>query len=365
MARRVVTPSETMSERIERVLFSALDAMTFDEIIDVRAPEEYGIDHITGAINLPVLQDEERVRVGTLHHQQGPFDARKVGAGLVAANISMHLEKHFFEKPKGYRPVIYCWRGGQRSRSLATVLCEVGWRPIVLEGGYKNYRSHVIEAIETMAPQFRWHVLNGYTGSGKTLILKALMARGAQVLDLEGLANHKGSLFGGDLECPQPLQKRFETLIHDQLRSFSPDRLIFVEAESPKIGHANIPAALWHAIRNGPVTEILSPVEARAHYLYGDYDSWIMDSDRILATIERLRPFHSAAQIDQWKRQCQDAAWEPLIHGLLTEHYDKRYGSAGTGHYGMPEKTYPLANQSESAIAACSDWLMKNVDEVD
>ncbi len=362
MPRPVVRPM-VMTERIERVTFEALGPMSLDEIIDVRAPEEYAIDHITGALNLPVLQDEERVRVGTLHRQLGPFDARKTGAGLVSANISRHFETHFHAKEKSYRPVIYCWRGGQRSRSLATVLGEVGWRPVVLEGGYKAYRRHVIETIGT-APSFRWVVLNGLTGAGKTLVLRAIAARGGQVLDLEGLANHKGSLFGGDLENPQPSQKRFESRIRDVMVTFERERVVFVEAESPKIGHVNIPAPLWHTMRDAPVTEIDASVEARAAYLCGDYASWIGDPERILETLQRLAPFHGAARIEQWTALCREQRWRPLIESLLTEHYDKRYGAAGSGHYHAPQRTYALESHDDAVIGACAEWLLASSEDI-
>ena len=359
MARLVVTPM-VMNERIELLTMAAVNELAFDEIIDVRAPEEYAVDHVTGAINLPVLDNDERVRVGTLHQQVSAFEAKKVGASLVSSNIARHLKEHFAKYGKSYRPLIYCFRGGQRSRSLATVLCEVGWRPAILEGGYKAYRAHVMEGLGVSA-KMRWRVLNGLTGSGKTLVLHALAERGAQVLDLEGLANHKGSLFGGDLENPQPSQKHFETLIHDQLKAFDPERTVFVEAESPKIGHLNIPGPLWTSLRPAPVIEVNSPVEARAQYLYGDYASWRGDSERILGTIERLRPFQSKEQIERWISLCHAEDWIPFVETLLTEHYDKRYGAGGSGHYEAPSQSYELANQEPASIVSCAEWLLEQV----
>lgn len=353
-----------MNERVERLTMAAVNEGAFDEIIDVRAPEEYAVDHVTGAINLPVLDNGERVRVGTLYAQEGAFEAKKIGASLVSSNIARHLRDHFATHGKCYRPLIYCWRGGQRSRSLATVLCEVGWRPALLDGGYKAYRSHVMGALGE-SDQYKWRVINGLTGSGKTLVLHALAERGAQVLDLEGLANHKGSLFGGDLDNPQPSQKHFETLIYDQLKGFDQERTVFVEAESPKIGHLNIPGPLWPTLRVAAVTEVNSPVEARAKYLYGDYASWRGDSGRILATIERLRPYQSKEQIERWIGLCHAEDWIPFIESLLTVHYDKKYGAGGSGHYGAPSQNYELVNQEPASIERCADWLLEQVETWD
>lgn len=346
-----------MSDRVERAPVLALWESGIDEIIDVRAPEEYAMDHISGSINLPVLDDTQRAEVGTLHRQKGPFDARKVGAGWVAANIGRHLSDHFAGKGKTYRPAVYCWRGGQRSRSMATVLSEVGWRPLVVEGGYKAYRRHVMDVME-LAGEFRWRVLNGFTGSGKTLVLQALRERGAQVLDLEGLANHKGSLFGGNPAKPQPTQKRFESLIRDAVVSFDRGPSVFVEAESPKIGHLNLPAPLWRVMRDSAVTKIQATLEARTDYLHGDYASWIGDPAKILKTIERLRPFHSGEQIERWRQDCLQQAWKPLIASLLREHYDRRYGAGGSGHYNVPDRRVALECHDAQSVAACADELL-------
>ncbi len=330
----------------------------FDEVIDVRAPEEFAEDHITGAINLPVLDDAQRAFVGTMHKQQSPFEARRLGAGLVSAAIGKHLETHLADKPRSYRPLIYCWRGGQRSHSLATVMSAIGWRVCLLKGGYKAYRTHVRETIESLAPTFKYRVLNGLTGSGKTRILHALKTLDAQVLDLEGLANHKGSLFGGHLITPQPSQKRFESRLFDQLVSFDNTQPVWVEAESPKIGYVNIPKGLWNPLRESEVIEIATTTESRANHLYLDYQDWIEQPERILATIERLRPFHSKATIESWIALSDNGSWKALITELLVEHYDTRYGANGSGHYPMPLKQVKLPDQSAQSVLVCARDLL-------
>ncbi len=163
----------------------------FDAIIDVRSPAEFALDHIPGAINCPVLDDAERVTVGTLYKQVNAFEAKKVGAALVAKNIGRHIEEHFIQMPKEWKPLIYCWRGGNRSGSLSLVLARIGWPAIQLDGGYKAFRAHINEALlET--PQFDFRVICGTTGSGKSRLLEVLDSIGAQVLDLEQLAAHRG-----------------------------------------------------------------------------------------------------------------------------------------------------------------------------
>ncbi len=346
-----------MSARIVTLPFP-LVASSFDEIIDVRSPAEYAEDHVSGAINLPVLNDAEREEVGTLYKQVSPFRAKKLGAAWISKRIAGHLEQHFCEKPKAYRPAVYCWRGGQRSRSLAMVLAEIGWRVIQLEGGYKAYRRHVVEELRSLSERLRFRVLNGLTGSGKTLLLKALCEQGAQVLDLEGLANHKGSLFGGHLVTPQPAQKRFESTIYDTLTGCDPDKVVFVEAESPKIGHLNIPGALMRKMRRSPVTELRVPLKARAAYLHRDYADWLEYPDKVLETLDRLQPYHSREQIEAWRKACHQRQWVPLISEILEQHYDQRYGANGSGHYAVPEAVRELADHSQESIATCAASLL-------
>ncbi|HEX5277241.1 MAG TPA: tRNA 2-selenouridine(34) synthase MnmH, partial [Fluviicoccus sp.] len=223
--------------------------LEFDEVIDVRSPAEFAEDHLPGAINCPVLDDAERVRVGTIYKQVSPFEARKVGGALVARNIARHLEEKFHDRPKSWRPLVYCWRGGQRSGAMTLVLQQVGWAARQLEGGYKGYRREVLQRLETEPGRFRYRVLNGPTGSGKTALLHALSAQGGQVLDLEGLARHKGSVLGVLPGESQPSQKAFESALAARLADFDMSRPVFVEAESKTVGNLRVPPALFAAMR--------------------------------------------------------------------------------------------------------------------
>lgn len=326
----------------------------FDEIVDVRSPSEFAEDHVTGAVNLPVLDDDQRARVGTIFKRESAFEARKIGAALVSENISRHLEKHFSAKPREYRPLVYCWRGGQRSGSLATVLSAIGWSVALVDGGYKMYRQDVVDTIVEKSETLRFIVLNGFTGAGKTLVLKAMSAAGNQVLDLEDLANHKGSVFGGDPENPQPAQKRFESLLYDRLRRFRPERPVFLEAESAKIGRLNLPNPLWQRMKTAPVVEISSPLEARAIYLTEDYREWLDDGDRIKRTLERLQGFHSRDRIADWTKQAERGEWRDLVSSLLAEHYDKRYSVAGSGYFEAPSMKIELVRHDAASVRECA-----------
>ncbi|MBP82705.1 MAG: tRNA 2-selenouridine(34) synthase MnmH [Verrucomicrobiales bacterium] len=337
--------------KIARVANSPKD---YDEVIDVRSPEEFAEDHISGAVNLPVLDNEQRAQVGTIYKQISSFDARKIGAAMVSSNIAEHIRNHFFEKPKDYRALIYCWRGGQRSGSLGTVLSEIGWDISQLEGGYRAHRREVIERIEGFSEAVTLMVLNGYTGAGKTLVLKEIRRQGGQVLDLEGLARHKGSVFGGDLHEPQPAQKRFETLIFDEIRSMDLSRPVFIEAESAKIGRLNLPNALWQKMKQSTVIEIDSPLDSRADYLTDDYEEWLGDASRILKTLDRLKDFHASEKITSWKAMVTHQNWRELIGDLLMEHYDRRYHVAGDGNYAIPKETVKLSRHDVDAVTACA-----------
>src|SRR5215472_1873107 len=202
--------------------------------IDVRSPVEFALDHVPGAANHPVLSDAERERVGTLY-ADSPFEARKLGAAIVARNIATMIESAFMDEPREWRPLVYCWRGGQRSRALVQVLHEIGWRAVQLEGGYRAYRRHVAAELERLPLRFRYVVICGLTGSGKSRLLAALARAGAQTLDLEGLARHRGSVLGGLPGTAQPSQKAFESGLCEALARLDPSRPVFVESESRRI----------------------------------------------------------------------------------------------------------------------------------
>lgn len=306
---------------------SQLSDLPVDQIIDVRSPAEYAEDHVPGAINLPVLDDAERARVGTIYVQQSRFTARKIGAALVSRNAAHHLETALADRGGAWQPLIYCWRGGQRSGSFATILEQVGWRVRLLEGGYRSYRRLVAEMLHDAPLPHRVVLLDGNTGTAKTDILLRLAAQGHQVLDLEGLANHRGSIFG-DVATPQPAQKAFESAIAAQLSAMEPARPVFVEAESSRIGTLGVPPRLWKAMCDAPRVRLRVPVAARAAYLTRAYDDLSADPARLHRSINGLAPFHATERIARWADLARKHQFQPLAQELMVEHYDPRYAKS-------------------------------------
>lgn len=325
---------------------------TESEIIDVRSQSEFAEDHMPGAINLPVLDDSERAEVGTIY-KQSPFTARKTGAALVAKNISQHLNSHFASKDKDYRPLVYCWRGGQRSNSMALVLAQIGWQVTVLQGGYKTYRTYVREQLQQLPEKFTYQLLCGLTGSGKTYILHQLRQRGAQVLDLEGLANHRGSLLGEEWEgqpAPQPSQKYFESLLLQQLQSFEPSKPVWVESESNKIGRVYLPQSLWQKMKQAKCVEIQLPMSSRVQFLLQTYPHLVTHPDVLKAKLEKLKSRHGRQKLHQWDQLIDTGQWATFVQDVLQSHYDPTYTQSIRRDFSKVERVLSLPDLSDTSI---------------
>ena len=340
---------------------SDLDALEFDEIIDVRSPSEYAEDRIPGAISLPVLDDEERARVGTMYARESPFKARRVGAALVARNAAHHLETALADRPKSYRPLVYCWRGGQRSGSFALILRQIGWRAETIEGGWRSYRRLVQEALYHAPWPSPVVVLDGNTGTAKTDILALLAEAGLQVLDLEGLANHRGSLFGA-MAGGQPAQKGFETALALARAGLDPARPVVVEAESSKIGEINLPPGLWEAMKGAPRLVLHAPLEARAEYLARRYRDLTGDPGRLLGIIDLLAPQHPRERIDEWRAMAEAGAFVPLAAGLMQDHYDPRYGRQRERFDACRSREIALDRLEEAALAEALPRIVEAIE---
>lgn len=297
----------------------------YQRIIDVRSPSEYADDCFPGARGHCVLNDAERVQIGTLNKEVSPFEAKRVGAAIVARNISVLLENELHTLNRQGKILVYCWRGGNRSASLATILARIGYSVEVIEGGYKAYRREMIRQLALMAPKLNYRVVVGRTGSGKSLILQQMRAQGAQVLDLEELARHKGSVLGLSPGDVQPSQKKFDSLLWEQLQSFTPERPVYLESESKKIGQCQVPDALIESMRASPCIDIQADLASRVGLLKHQYAHFLNRDSNLHDRLDALVPLHGHTKIQAWKDKARQGLWEEFVADLLNEHYDPAY----------------------------------------
>ena len=355
-----------MSERHAVALRVSVDTLeAFPDRIDVRSPSEFALDHLPGAVNLPVLDDEERARIGTLYVGSA-FEARRLGAALVARHIAAMLDGALADKSRDWQPLVYCWRGGQRSRALAHVLNEVGWRAMQLDGGYRAYRRHVVGQLETLPLRFRFVVLCGLTGSGKSRLLAALAAKGAQTLDLEAIARHRGSLLGEFPGVAQPAQKAFETAIAASLGALDPARVVFVESESKRIGKLQLPETLLGGMRSGRSLMLVTALARRVALIKDEYGLRVDDPVALMQRLEPLAPLVGKSVLKRWEVFAMERNWDALIGELLSLHYDplytrslQRHFSAGSASGG---EAIEVTDTSAAAIATLAAQVLAMID---
>ncbi|MBW7900196.1 MAG: tRNA 2-selenouridine(34) synthase MnmH [Rhodocyclaceae bacterium] len=306
---------------------------SFSDLIDVRSPAEFAEDHIPGAINRPVLSNEERAEIGTMYKQVSPFEATKRGAALVARNIARHIEESFLDQPKTWRPLVYCWRGGQRSGAMVSILRQVGWNARQLAGGYKAYRQRVVAELAELPRRFDFRVVCGATGSGKSRILQEIGRLGGQIVDLEALACHKGSVLGMLPDRPQPSQKMFESQLLQALRGLDAGRPVYVEAESRKIGRLQVPEAMIETMRAGRCIGIEVPRAERVAFLLRDYDYFLNDPAWLNGRLAVLKDLRGGATVTRWQDYASTGRWPELVEELLTQHYDPLYARSQRHNY--------------------------------
>jgi tRNA 2-selenouridine synthase len=297
----------------------------FDAIIDARSEAEFELDHLPGAVNWPTLNNQERISIGTLYKQVNPFEARKRGAALAARNIAAHIERDVIDKPRDWKPLAYCWRGGQRSGSLSLILSQIGFRVTLLEGGYKAFRAAIVQDTAQRAPTLDLRVICGTTGSGKTRLLQALASQGAQVIDLEALASHRSSVLGAIPGSPQPTQKRFDTLVWQSLRSLDSRRPVYIESESKKVGNLAVPEPLIEAMRKATCLNLVLPDAQRVALLMEDYDFFVRDTESFCQRLQVLAEFRGKALVQEWQNSVRCGQVAPVVQSLLSQHYDPVY----------------------------------------
>ena len=336
---------------------------SFDCIIDVRSPAEFALDHIPGAVNFPVLNNEERAQVGTLYKQVSPFAAKKLGAALVSRNIANHLENHLLEFPREWRPLIYCWRGGERSGAFTHILNRIGWKAMQLDGGYQGFRRAVIDGLDDAATKFNFQVICGMTGSGKTRVLQEAKNYGAQILDLEALAIHRGSVLGNEPNIEQPTQKGFETALWNALRKLDPTKPVLVESESKKVGGVHIPDALMEKIRSGDCIELRSSAQTRVSWLIREYHHFLTDTDNFKAKLALLTAHYGKVQIAKWSEAIDAEQFSELVEELLIKHYDPSYQSSIVRNFPRYRIDHfvQLENDSDEAFAKVAQAIVNQL----
>ncbi len=337
---------------------TAINDACFDTVIDARSPAEFLDDHVPGAINLPVLDNGQRAEIGTLYKQVNPFTAKRTGAALVARNIAHHLETTLHEVPSTWRPLVYCWRGGQRSGAVAKVFSDIGWRTSIIEGGYKAYRRAVLDILNDIPSKLRLIVIAGKTGTAKTRILRAAAVKGLQIIDLERLANHRGSLLGREPGSPQPSQRLFESRLAKALLGLSSNRSVFVEAESNKIGEIHVPPALWAQMRSAKRITVEAPLTARIKFLMEDYDHVISAQTDVVKLLSGLQTRYSTEIFDSWKNNIKTKNWEIFVESLLTHHYDPSYNRSSASRASVELKKFYVNSLDARAIDNLVQQLM-------
>lgn len=343
------------------IRFGSLGALLdhgFDTVIDVRSPAEFAEDHIPGAINLPAMSNDERAQVGTIYTQDSPFRARKIGAAIVSRNVASHLEGPLSEKAGDWRPLVYCWRGGQRSGSVAIILEQIGWRAATVQGGYQAYRRLVYDAFYNQPLPHRFVLLDGLTGTAKTRILHQLAQQGVQTLDLEGAANHRGSMLGG-FDAPQPSQKAFESRLAADLAALDPTKPVVVEAESSKIGRLIVPPSIWQAMLAAPAIEVAATLDERVRFLVAAYRDVVTDRDELVARLQPLRQFRSNSVVDHWQDMLAQNDLTAFARSVIAEHYDPAYAKSRINM--TPVATVDVAELTDSGIAQAAAMVADKV----
>jgi tRNA 2-selenouridine synthase len=323
----------------------------FDTVIDARSEDEYADDHLPQAINWPTLNNVERIQIGTLYKQVNPFEARKRGAAIAARNIAAHIERDVLDKSRDWKPLAYCWRGGQRSGALSLILSQIGFRVTLIEGGYKAFRAAIVQDIVQQVASLHFKVVCGPTGSGKTRLLHALEEQGAQVLDLEALACHRSSVLGAIPGLAQPTQKRFDTLVWDKLRHFEPTQPVFVESESKKVGNLSVPPSLMQAMRSSPCLNLHLKDDERVALLLEDYQHMVEDVNYFCNRLAVLMPLKGHAVVEAWQAQARAGAFDPVVMDLLKLHYDPAYQQSMERNFEQFAQAQMIAPENRSAQA--------------
>ena len=342
---------------------SSLAPLPFEQyalIIDARSPHEYAEDHVPGAVNLPVVDDAEFAEVG-IRYKTDPHAAYLIGAQHSFRNLSRHTVDLISHYMPSDRFLVYCFRGGKRSALWASNLRLIGFQVDVVPGGWKRYRNWVRESLAVLPQRFEYRVLCGPTNCGKTrLLLQALARQGEQVLDLEGLAKHRGSLLGDLPGEPQPTQKFFDTLLLDALRRFDPARPVWVEAESRKVGRLLVPDELTAAMRRARAIHLVVPMPERVRHCREEYAHFALDPKAMVAKLAPLKQMVGGEEMARWQALADAGEVDELFERLMTTHYDPCYARSTTREFGPGDgaNRLELASLQPDALADAARRLI-------
>lgn len=331
-----------------------LDFGAYAMVIDARSPREYEEDHIPGAVNLPVVDDTEYAEVG-IKHKEDPHAAYLIGVEYSLQNMARYIRPLVTKYGKDDRMLVYCFRGGKRSKLWADTLRTIGFEVDVLAGGWKTYRRWVRASLDVLAEQFEFRVLSGSTGCGKTRLLQALGQTGEQSLDLEGLARHRGSLIGEMPGVRQPSQKAFDSLLLDAMRKFDNARPIWIEAESKRIGNVQIPAALQRAMHSTTPFLVSAPMSERIRLWREDYADLAQNPVAMVKMLEPLKPLVGSEELDLWRTLAAASRVDELFERVMTKHYDPCYARSTARSFGK---------SLDSRVIAVASLARENLDEV-
>ena len=336
-----------------------LDA--FDTIIDARTEAEFDEDHLPSAVNWPTLNNAQRIDIGTMYKQVNAFEAKKRGAAMAASNIAAHINREVMDKPRDWKPLTYCWRGGKRSGSLSLILSEIGFKVTIIDGGYKAFRAALVDDIPRLVEKLDFRVVCGPTGSGKTRLLHALQALAGlpandgqaapQVLDLEALAQHRSSVLGVLPGLPQPTQKAFDTLVWNALRQFDPSRPVYVESESKKVGNVAVPVSLMDKMRSSTCLNMQLPLEERVALLMEDYDFFVKDTAFFCDRLEALTTARGKVVVQGWQALARADQCETVVRELLIKHYDPVYLQSMKRNFKQYDAAKLIAPQDHTTAA--------------
>jgi tRNA 2-selenouridine synthase len=305
----------------------------FDLIIDARSPREFEEDHVPGAINLPVVYDAEYAEVGTTHRTD-PMRAYQIGVAYSLRNIARHLDLPFFRTSKRATILVYCFRGGKRSKLWTDALETIGYKVQRLPTGWKGYRNWVRATLADAPTKMHFNVLSGPTGCGKTRLLHALRQAGAQILDLEALASHRGSIIGGIPGHPQPSQKYFDTLLLEAISRLDLTKPVWIESESKKIGQVQLPTSLFEAMHHSRLFSVHTSMSERVLMWHREYPHFEKDPVGLVEKLSYLKALVGGPTLKIWKDLAEQGEIDALFESIMVDYYDPSYTRSTNKNYG-------------------------------